>query len=1804
MVAESAVPPHTAEPIAIVGVGCRYPGGVRDLDAFGAMLVSGADIVGEVPADRWGREFWDTERRRPGTTFTHVGTFLDDIDRFDPAHFGIAPREAGAIDPQQRLIMEVAWEAMSDSGRPREQWEGTRTGVFAGILSNDYALLHGKTLGVEGIGPHYATGTAFSFAAGRVAHAFDLRGPASAVDTACSSALFAVSMACRNLRSGECDIAVAGGVNLMVAPELSVFMSRIGAISPSGRCRPFHAAADGMIRGEGCGFVVLKRLSDAVADRDQIYATIRGWAVNQDGRSMGVTAPNAAAQIELHRAALRHAGLGPDAVDFVEAHGTGTPLGDQVELLALAEAYESRPAELPPMLVGSSKAVYGHTDAAAGITGLLKALWIVDSAHVPAQPGLDQLTRAVDWENSRIAVPTAGHDLLALGRPVRAGVSSFGLSGTNVHVIVEAVPDDATAAEPPSGPRVLLASASHGVGLADQVSLLRARVVEAKPHLADLVASAATRRTHEAHRYAAVAGEPAELVDALGDPGQPPNGGYAGVVDPDDVPAPVFVYSGQGSQWSGMAADLYESDPTFRDTLDACDELMRRQVSWSLVDELRRVADGALDRTDIAQPAIVAVQIAVTRWLAHRGVRPSAVVGHSVGEIAAAHVAGGLSLADTMALVARRGELLHETAGAGGMLAVQADPPAVEAVLGQVGGSAVIAAVNGPSTVVVAGPHEDLDAVEAALTSGGLRSRRLGLDYAFHSPVVADRGPRLAERLADLEPRGTALRMLSTVAPEADAVRLDASYWERNLTRPVLLGPAIDRLLVDGRHALVEIGGHPVLARPLTAAMAAAPRPGPVLHTLRRSEGGAVALHQTLAQLHVAGVPVDWERVTGRPRRYRRLPPPSWGGERHWLPGVERGRQTGRLHGAAALPAGARLSLLDADGRVIAEMRAEPGSGNGTGGAPPATGEAAREPAASGPASAGGGPDPSVVLVVERVDAVVRSVLGVSAGQPLSRRRGLFEQGMDSLTAVELHARLEAEFALALPSTVVFERPTVEALGTCLADLVPTERAPASTDRASAARPARDTPPDAVADPAESGVAVIGVACRLPAADSPEAYWALLTEGRHAIAEPPPGRRDHPIWSEAGPDVPTRGGYLRDVAGFDAEFFRVSPREASSLDPQQRLLLEVTWEALEDAGHPARALEGRPVGVYLGLNTADYQQLLTRDMRQVDHYYGTGTSFAATAGRVSYFLGLRGPSIAVDTACSASLTALHLACQGLDRGDCEIALVGGANAILAPTVSVSMSEATALAPDGRSKSFDDDADGYGRGEGAVALVLKPLAAARRDGDRVYAVVRGSAVNQDGASGGMTVPSASAQVDVVRQALDRARWAPHEVDYVEAHGTGTPLGDPIEVRALAESLGPGRDASNPLLIGSAKANLGHLEAAAGVAGLLKAVLSLHHGEIPPHPLNRLSTRVDWDRIPVAVATSRRRWPDRGRPSRVGVSAFGFSGSNAHVLLEQAPRTTASAPAGTRASLPYVLPVTAATPTALRQAAGRMADRLGAAPDEVDDIVFTAAHRRSWLEHRLAAVGQDAAELAASLRLVAAGEETAQVRVGHAEGDEPRTVAFRYGPELPAAELRRRLTAAPDYARALDSCADMLETVTGTRHDLTAEPPSALRAAYRFCHHVATTTLWAGVGVTPHGAVGLGGGQVSAAWAAGQLTIADALRLLTGRADGVGLRPGRIPVVPVEHGEPAATAEELARRAAAPADATTAEEPTGYADRIAAARLDTVLDVTGAEPPPPDSRRAPPFRARDPLWRLALGAAELFVSGCAPTGPALA
>jgi acyl transferase domain-containing protein len=678
--------PPRARDIAITGIGCRFPGGVRDLDGLWQVLLDGLDVTGDVPADRWGPRFFHPDPRHPGTTYCPRGGFLDEVDRFDASFFGISSREACELDPQQRLLLETAWSAMEDSGTPRDAWKGSRTGVFAGVLGMDYALLHAKTAGIGRISPYYASGKEFSFGAGRISYTFGLNGPCVMLNSACSSSLMAVHLACQALRGGECDAALAGGVNLMLAPELSVFMSKIDALSPSGVCRPFDAHADGVVRGEGCGVVVLKRHGDAVANGDRIWAVIRGSAANHDGRSAGLTAPNAAAQQMLLRAALDAAQVDPADLDYVEAHGTGTPLGDPLEISSLAAVIGSARAPGRPLLVGSHKANFGHLDSAAGVLGLLKGVLVARKGIVPPQINLNRPTPAVDWEESGVRVPTEPTPLPGSG-PRVIGVNAFGLSGSNAHVVLTSPPAgepgparppgaSGTADAVPGGPgaRLLVLSGPTPEAVAAQAGAYRDRLPgNDAADLADLLYSASARRTHHDYRLAVTGESAAELAEAL----SAHQRGEAGPgIASDDVlggrpSRVVHVFSGQGSQWPGMGMDLYRCEPVVRESLDECEQIVRDIGGWSILTETGHTPASRLTETEIAQPAIFAVQLALTRLWASWGLVPDAVLGHSMGEVAAACAAGALGVQDAIRLIVRRGQIMQRASGTGRMTAVE-----------------------------------------------------------------------------------------------------------------------------------------------------------------------------------------------------------------------------------------------------------------------------------------------------------------------------------------------------------------------------------------------------------------------------------------------------------------------------------------------------------------------------------------------------------------------------------------------------------------------------------------------------------------------------------------------------------------------------------------------------------------------------------------------------------------------------------------------------------------------------------------------------------------------------------------------------------------------------------------------------------------------------------------------------------------------------------------------------------------------------------------------------------------------------
>ncbi|MGY6026847.1 SDR family NAD(P)-dependent oxidoreductase [Streptomyces spinosirectus] len=2404
----------TGGDIAIVSMACRFPGGADDPEALWRLLTAGEDVISEVPKGRWGSQgLFDPDPEAVGKAYSLRGGFLDGIDRFDAPFFGISSREAAAMDPQQRLLLQTSWEAIERAGIVPKTLHGSSTGVYIGLYDSGY-LASASLAQLDG---HIGTGSAPSVASGRIAYTLGLQGPAVTVDTACSSSLVALHLAARALAGGECDLALAGGATLLVTPRGHVEFSRLRGLSPSGRCSPFSAGADGVVWAEGCGVVLLKRLADARQDGDRVLAVIKGSAINQDGRSQGLSAPNGPAQERVVRAALDAAGIGPDDLDYVEAHGTGTPLGDPIEARALAAVFgPGRPAARP-LGVGSLKSNIGHTQAAAGIGGVIKTVLALGHEQIPASLHAEALTGHIDWAGSGLRVPGGAQAWPRSGdRPRRAGVSAFGISGTNAHVVLEEAPQDVVrpgAEAEPSGTATLFPlSAGTRPALERQARRLH-ELLEEQPQLPvrAVAATLAHHRTHFEHRAVVRASNRDDLLTALHGlaGGRPETDLTVGPQQTAPAGKLAFVFPGQGAQWAGMARDLLAHDPVFADELDRCDGALRPFTGWSVAAVLRGDAGApSLDRVDVVQPVLFAVMVSLAAVWRARGVRPDGVIGHSQGEVAAACVAGTLSLNDAAAVVALRSQALTGLSGTGTMAVVALPHTDVEARLQGLDGRVSVAAVNSGRSTVIAGAVEPLAALLADLDREQVFVRRLDVDYASHSTQVEQVHGLIVDELDGVTTCPTSVAWYSTVTGQPVTEELEADYWYTNLRDPVRFAPTVERMAADGYRYFVELSPHPSLLTALHTIGEDGGRELVAVGSLRRDEDGPACLDRAAAELHVHGRKIDWRRLVADTAPAD-LPTYAWDAQRHWIepesaagaPGLfdrsahpllgiqlqsadetrwtfrnewspsttdwlpdhsvfgrtvvsgttlmelcraalavarpdepadvtdlllltplvlsvsgtvevsvevvtagpvpeitvhsrPRGQEaTGwTLHATASadevapVTAGqppvrpktaepgwspetyerltglglgygpafqgvreavvtgggellARLSLPDAardlsdpypvhpalldaalhvaaafdacDGRVllpvavgrcalhhgganelIASVRRTGGSGTDltldvtlwdTDGIPagrlegvrlraanpadlisgsengrhlyepvwtavteepsegpdsewavvgdpsdpqaaaalsgleaagirlretggdvlvrfwplPAEGDeiavAAHELAATalaelqalithdvaptrtvwvtrgavaagdadtvsglaqsvlwglarsariehpdlgltlldldgsgdpadalraavahrgepelalrsgtllaprlvraraaGPAVPGSVPTDGTVLITGGLGAVgrhiarllaergvprllltsrqgtadpraaevteelaalgaevevaacdvadataVADVLGgvgdelplrgivhcagvlddgvvaeltherlarvlrpkvdgaahlhrVTADMPLemfvlvssaagvagnagqanyaaanvfldqlahhrralglpavaisfgawageglaaehadlagmarlghraltpdqgrdlvelSLRRStphlvawaldltrlretmaaaggpaaalwrsllpaprtgrdggdaladrlarlpeaeraervlalvreeasctlglrspesvrpdqpLRELGMDSVTAVELRNRLAARLGARLPATLLFDHPTPARLAEYL--LTNALAARGRTTRRSDPRPNRST-----TAPADEPVAVVAMACRLPGGVSdPQDLWRLVAEGRDAVGPFPAGRWDVESLYDPDPDAPGKsyareGGFLDDIESFDAGFFGITPKEAAAMDPQQRLLLETAWEALERAGIVPARLAGSTTGVYVGMFGSDY--LSGSRLDQLDGYVGTGSALSVASGRLSYALGLHGPALTVDTACSSSLVAVHLATQALRSGECDLALAGGVTLMVTPGTFVEFSRLRGLSATGRCRSFSDDADGAIWAEGVGMIVLKRLSDARRDGDQVLAVVRGTAVNQDGRSQGLSAPNGPAQEQVIRRALELSRLEPADIDYVEAHGTGTTLGDPIEANALARVFGGSRPHDRPLYLGSLKSNLGHTQAASGVAGLIKVVQSLRHQTLPATlHAGTPSRHVDWDGSGLQLLQQAAPWPSAGeRARRAGVSAFGISGTNAHVILEEAPPVEAEqaseVPPGKRL---FVL--SGRSEAALRGQAARLAGHL-TEDIALPDVAHTLARHRSHLEWRAAITADDRHELSARLHALGAGRtplappreeqsgKVAFVFAGHGGQWPGMGVELMAGSEA----FRKELTRIDETVQRHVGWS-VLNVLRAPEEFSPLDRTEYLQPVL-FAVNAALAAAWRRLGVAPDAVIGHSLGEIAAAYSAGALTLDDAVTVVTGRAHAVVPLVGRGGMVSVE------------------------------------------------------------------------------------------
>ncbi|XVQ06658.1 type I polyketide synthase [Spirillospora sp. CA-255316] len=877
------------EPIAIVGMACRLPGGISSPEDLWRMVADGRDAVGAFPDDRgWDLdELYDPDPERAGRTYTREGGFLDDPGGFDADLFGISPREALAVDPQQRLLLEVSWEALERAGIDPTSLRGSRVGVFSGLMFHDYRDNLGSL--PEGLEGYFGIGNSGSVASGRVSYSLGLEGPAVTVDTACSSSLVALHLAAQSLRSGESSLALAGGVAVMATPEVFVDFSRQRGLAADGRCKAFAEAADGTGLSEGVGVLVLERLSDARRLGHEVLAMVRGSAVNQDGASNGLTAPNGPSQERVIREALANAGLSGADVDTVEAHGTGTTLGDPIEAQALLATYGQDRPDDRPLWLGSVKSNIGHTQAAAGAAGVIKVVQALRHGVLPRTLHVDAPSSKVDWSAGGVRLLTEARDWPEVDRPRRVGVSSFGVSGTNAHVIIEQAaaeePQEENGPQPPAVPWLL--SARTAEGLRAQAARLASFVNENEELMAAEIghALATTRATLE-HRAVVVAGDREQTLAALAEVES------TGPAEADGKT--VFVFPGQGAQWVGMGVELAESSPVFAEALAEVGAALEPHVDWSLSEALR----GPLDRVDVVQPVSFAVMVALARLWESFGVGPDAVVGHSQGEIAAAHVAGALSLKDAARVVALRSRAIARgLAGRGGMVSVALP---VEQVATRLTPGLEVAAVNGPSSVVVAGEPGALDDLVAASEGEGVRVRRIPVDYASHTSHVELIEDELAELLGGLDPQPSPVPFFSTVEGKwLDTSILDGRYWYRNLRRTVRFAEAVETLTDAGFRAFIEVSAHPVLTPSIQETVA---EPAAVVGSLRRDDGDLGRFLRSAGEAHTAGVGVDWTGAFGPgPFRHVDLPTYAFQHRRYWLDG---GRGRGDLTAAGLEDAG------------------------------------------------------------------------------------------------------------------------------------------------------------------------------------------------------------------------------------------------------------------------------------------------------------------------------------------------------------------------------------------------------------------------------------------------------------------------------------------------------------------------------------------------------------------------------------------------------------------------------------------------------------------------------------------------------------------------------------------------------------------------------------------------------------------------------------------------------------------------------------------------------------------------------------
>ncbi|MGK8503778.1 thioester reductase domain-containing protein [Nocardia asiatica] len=1755
------------EPIAIVGISGRYPD-AEDIEEFWRILRDGHDAVGPVPAERW----WLTAVQGSPGAPPMIGGFLSDVAGFDPQFFRIPPVQAPLLDPQERLFLQQAYAALEHAGYHHTDpaVRDRRVGVFVGATWSDYRLLG---VAASRDGEPVAVASIPSSIANRTSYTLGLRGPSLTVDTACSASLTALHLARRSLLDGECDAAIVGGVNLLLHEDKFLLLHSLGMMSGTGRCRPFAAAADGYVPGEGVGALYLKPLSAARADGDTIHGLILGSAVNHGGQTSGYSVPHPGAQAEVIGAALRAAGVDPATIDYLEAHGTGTPLGDPIEIAGLAATFGRSAGTGRSRALGSTKSNIGHLEAAAGVAGVTRVLLQMRHGRIAPTLHAAQANPAIAFNSVPFHLPPELEDWprrivdgVVVAR--HAGVSAFGAGGANAHVVLAEFVDERIRPTATGEPEIFVLSARTPQRLHRYAEIIARHFRTLDPaDFTDAVRTLQVGRPALAHRLAVVASAPIEVAEALdqfrtdqlgpvvsgavdaharpplyapahsdqelarqwvagaevdwrarGGPSRriplpgypfertgywiiaPPRAGFdaaverfeasvqpTGIVEPGKAElgryAAMLLFAtlaGMGlttGEWTARSLDARLGvRPEFDRLRTSCLHILRRHelVRWQddrlvvpgpppgtsgmRADLLARFPETApyvtlLDACLAAYPRVLRGELSATEVLFPGG--DLGLVGAIYRGNAAYDFSNGL-LAALVSAIAHRHEdprplrIIEVGAGTGGsthavletlaasgiafdyhytdvspsflahgrrtfgaharlrfaVLDIETDPiaqgfPAHDADL--VICANVLHATRSIDTTlsnvrqllapggVLAFTEATTDLEVLALTFGLLEGWHAYRDPEAripHSPLLSERqwqaamtaagfsgvrswGPGLS---ADADPSFRLLAAVSATAPAA------------GLAQPVTVtAPAAGQAQPLAATAPAAGQAQPVTAaapataqaQPVTAAAPATAQAQPVTVTARAAGQAqpvaATAPAVAQSQFAVAAPPRASVAQSAADARSR--------------PEIAAARSS---RGIAAEPVPAGPPSL----AVAAEPAAGAPHNPGAAAEPAAVTHAGLAVAAeqSAAVSAPAQPGNTSALEAELV-AIVADGLGVARSE-VRAELPLSEYGVDSILAVKIIDRVNARYGLALRPTVVFDHPSVRLLSVRMAAEGATATSTSARPVAAPASPVSGASTPGIrtaavqtARPSERStsmdIAIIGMSGQFPGAADLEQFWRNLATGRDTVTEVPASRWPIADFFRPGPAAPGKtyskwGGFLDGVERFDPAFFDLVPAEADYMDPQQRLFLEHSWRALEDAAIDPKSLRRTKCGVFAGSPGSDYANLLRNRGAVGSHHMFTGNSPAILPARVAYHLDITGPCLGLDTACSSALVALHQACRSLATGESELALAGGVAVFVTPEYHLLASSMGMLSPRGRCASFAADADGFVIAEGVGVAVLKPLAAAQREGDPIHGVIRGIGINHDGRTNGITAPSVRAQTELELAVYRDGGIDPSTIGYVETHGTGTRLGDPIEIEALTAAFRHYTGAVGAIPVGSVKSNIGHASHAAGMASLFKVLLAMRAGQLPPSlHVASVNPLLGLDESPFFVNTELRPWT--GYPRRAAISSFGFSGTNAHVVVDSAPEPSTvrrDVPRG-----PQLVVLSARNATSLTRMARALRRHLAAHPELVPaDIARTLALGRSGFEHRLAVVGDSVDAIAARLAAFADGDRPSGVFTG--------------------------------------------------------------------------------------------------------------------------------------------------------------------------------------------------------------------------------